>query len=72
MGKTKDKYTVLLGGRRQGDRLNFIFRDLIPTDDVVPALVPVLRYFRDGRLPGETFGDFCHRKGKDDLVARCG
>ena len=47
VGKTKDKYTIFLGGRRQGDRLNFIYQDLVPTDEVVPALVPVLRYFKD-------------------------
>jgi sulfite reductase (ferredoxin) len=72
VGKTKDKYTIFLGGRRQGDRLNFIYQDLVPTDEVVSALVPVLRYFKESREPGEAFGDFCHRKGKDDLVATCG
>ncbi len=72
VGKTKDKYTVLLGGRRQGDRLNFVYQDLVPTDEVVPSLVAVLRYFKESREPGEAFGDFCHRKGKDDLLATCG
>ncbi|HMP05994.1 MAG TPA: NADPH-dependent assimilatory sulfite reductase hemoprotein subunit, partial [Lacipirellulaceae bacterium] len=72
VGKTKDKYTIFLGGRRQGDRLNFLYRDLVPTAEVVPALEPVFRYFRDAREPGEAFGDFCHRKGKDDLLAACG
>src|SRR4029078_3500127 len=72
VGKTKDKYTLFLGGRRQGDRLNFIYKDLVPTAEVAPSLVPVFRYFRDERQPGETCGDFCHRKGKDDLVAHCG
>jgi sulfite reductase (ferredoxin) len=72
VGKTKDKYTILLGGRRQGDRLNFIYHDLIPTEEVVPRIVPVLRYFKESRHPGETFGDFCHRQGKDDLLATCG
>jgi sulfite reductase (ferredoxin) len=71
VGKTKEKYTIFLGGRRQGDRLNFIYKDLVPTDQVVPTLVPVLRYFRDARSPGETLGDFCYRKGKDDLLAHC-
>jgi sulfite reductase (ferredoxin) len=60
-----------LGGRRQGDRLNFIFQDLVPTDQVVPTLARVLLYFRDARTPGETLGDFCHRRGKDDLLANC-
>jgi sulfite reductase (ferredoxin) len=71
VGKAKDKYTILLGGRRQGDRLNFIYRDMVPADEVVPTLVEVFRYFRNARLPGETLGDFCHRKGKDDLTAHC-
>src|SRR4051812_13977338 len=71
VGKTKDKYTILFGGRRQGDRLNFIYQDLVPTAHVVSTIVPVLRYFRDARTPGESFGDFCHRKGKEDLLANC-
>ena len=30
VGKTKDKYTIFLGGRVLGDRLNFIYKDLVP------------------------------------------
>jgi sulfite reductase (ferredoxin) len=71
VGKTKDKYTIFLGGRRQGDRLSFIYQDLVPTAEVVSRLVPVLRYFRDARQSGEALGDFCHRKGKEDLLAHC-
>ncbi len=52
VGKTKDKYTVFLGGRVLGDRLNFIYKDLVPTDEVVPTLVPVLRYFKESRQNG--------------------
>jgi sulfite reductase (ferredoxin) len=71
VGKPKDKYTIFLGGRLLGDRLNFIYKDLVATNDVVSALVPVLRYFKDERQNGETFGDFCHRIGRDQLLARC-
>lgn len=71
VGKTKDKYTIFLGGHVLGDRLNFIFDDLVPTDQIVPRLVPVFRYFKEARLSGESFGDFCHRVGKDDLSAKC-
>jgi len=69
VGKTKDKYTIFLGGRRQGDRLGYVYQDLVPTDEVVPGLAKVFGYFKAARLPGEAFGDFCHRKGKDDLIA---
>jgi sulfite reductase (ferredoxin) len=72
VGKTKDKYTIFLGGRVLGDRLNFIYKDLVPTDEVVPTLAPVLRYFKDTRQKGESFGDFCHRMGREALLAHCG
>jgi sulfite reductase (ferredoxin) len=71
VGKTKDKYTIFLGGRLFGDRLNFIYQDLVPTDQVVPALVPALKYFKESREEGESFGDFCYRVGKEDLLAKC-
>jgi sulfite reductase (ferredoxin) len=69
VGKTLGKYTVLVGGRCVGDRLNFIYRDAVPTDQIVATLLPLLAYFKQDRHDGETFGDFCHRKGLDDLSA---
>ncbi len=71
VGKTKDKYTIFLGGRVLGDRLNFIYKDLVPTAEVVPTLVPVLGYFKEARQNGESFGNFCHRIGNEALVAQC-
>jgi sulfite reductase (ferredoxin) len=69
VGKARDKYTVFLGGRALGDRISFIYKDMVPHEDVVPSLTPVFAYFRQERLNGETLGDFCLRKGKDDLLA---
>ncbi len=69
VGKAVGRYTMLLGGRLAGDRLNFIYKDLVPAPEIVPTLVPLLTYFRQERLADETFGDFCHRKGKEDLLA---
>ena len=69
VGKTAGKYTVLLGGRLLGDRLNFVYQDLVPEEDIVATLTPVLLYFKQNRAPGETFGDFCHRQGPDNLRA---
>jgi sulfite reductase (ferredoxin) len=69
VGKAANKYTIFVGGRLLGDRLNFIYKDMVPTEEVVPTLVPVLTYFKQDRLPGETLGDFCHRKGAADLLA---
>ena len=63
------KYTVLVGGRQLGDRLNFIYKDTVPEKEVVDTLVPLLMYFKQDREDEETFGDFCHRKGLEDLTA---
>lgn len=69
VGKTKGKYTIFVGGRLLGDRLNFIFKDLVPEEEVVATLQPLFVYFKQDRQPNETFGDFCLRKGAGDLVA---
>ncbi len=70
VGKTLGKYTVFLGGNSLGSRLAYLFQDLVRFEHIVPTLSPVLAYFRQERIDGESFGDFCARKGQDDLVAR--
>ena len=69
VGKTLGKYTILIGGRRLGDRLNWIYKDLVPAAEVVATLIPLFRYFKQDHKKGETFGDFCERKGLDALRA---
>ncbi len=69
VGKAADRYTIFLGGRLLGNRLNTIYKDLVPAEEIVPTLVPVFAYFKNERHEGETFGDFCHRKGMEDLAA---
>lgn len=71
VGKTKGKYTLFLGGRREGDRLNFIYKDLVPHEEVIPTLARVFRFFKEDRSEGESFGDFCNRQGVDGLLAHC-
>ena len=69
VGKAAGRYTILLGGRLLGDRLNVTYKDMVPAEELVSTLVPVFAYFKQDREAGETFGDFCHRKGVEDLVA---
>lgn len=69
VGKTAGKYTILVGGRLLGNRLNFVFRDLVPAEEVVSTLAALFTYYKQARESGETLGDFCHRKGAEDLVA---
>jgi sulfite reductase (ferredoxin) len=63
VGRSGDKYVVFVGGRVQGDRMNFQLKDLVPRDAIVATLEPLLRRFKDDRLDGESFGDYCHRLG---------
>jgi sulfite reductase (ferredoxin) len=37
----------------------------VPRDRLVATLVPLLEGFREGRRPGECFGDYCQRLGPD-------
>lgn len=69
VGRTLGKYTMYLGGRVEGNRLNFVYKDLIPADQIAAELAPLFDYFQSARRDGEAFGDFCARLGVDDLLA---
>jgi len=61
-------YTVFLGGRTRGDRLNVEYKDYVPFDRVVDELVPVLARYQGERQADESFGDYCHRVGVEALA----
>jgi sulfite reductase (ferredoxin) len=61
-------YTIFLGGRTFGDRLNVLYKDYIPFDKVVNELVPVFARYKAERTKDETFGDYCHRVGVETLA----
>jgi len=69
VGKARGKYSLFLGGNAWGTRLAFLYKDLVPLDEIAPMLSPLLAYYKVERQNGESFGDFCHRKGRDDLTA---
>lgn len=69
VGKAAGKYTVFVGGNVQGTRLGFIYRDLVPLEQIVPTLVPLLTEYRANRVGSESFGDFCARLGAETLAA---
>jgi sulfite reductase (ferredoxin) len=69
VGRTRGKYTIYLGGRLLGDRLNFLYKDMIPEEDVAATLAPVFAFFKHARQPGETLGDFCLRQGAETIAS---
>jgi len=70
VGKAVGKYTVFLGGNPEGTRLCFIYKDMVPGDEIASTLSPVLGLYKADRQEGESFGDFCHRIGLEDLQAK--
>ncbi len=70
VGRARDKYTIFLGGRLLGDRLNFEYKDMVPEEEVIATIAPVLAFYKSARQNGETLGDFCLRQGKETLLAR--
>jgi sulfite reductase (ferredoxin) len=69
VGKAVGKYTLFLGGNPEGTRLCFIYRDMVPLEEIVPALTPLLTAYKAERRSSESFGDFCARKGQAALEA---
>ena len=70
VGKAKLKYTVYLGGNVEGSRMAFLYKDMVPLEEIAPVLSPLFAYYKHARNPGESFGDFCNRKGHADLLAQ--
>jgi sulfite reductase (ferredoxin) len=67
VGRSGDKFTLFVGGHVLGHRLNFQLKDLVHRDEIVPTLSPLLEQFKDDRVPGEGFGDYCQRMGLTKL-----
>ena len=69
VGKAKGKYTMFLGGNAEGTRLGFIYKDLVPLDEIVSTVSPILQRYSEERSNGESFGDFCDRLGESGLAS---
>ena len=67
-GRTVGKHAIYLGGSVLGNRLGFLYKDLVPVDEIVATLLPVFQCFKAQRRPGESLGDFCHRLGPEGLA----
>jgi sulfite reductase (ferredoxin) len=68
VGKAKDKYTLYAGGGWLGNRLAYIYKDLVPADQIVHEIVGIAAAYKANRNDGESLGEFCDRVGKDDLT----
>jgi sulfite reductase (ferredoxin) len=72
VGRGKNRYDIHLGGERVGVRMNEIFCENAPRDQLVPVLRPVFERYAAERNDGEEFGNWCHRVGVATLRAELG
>ena len=50
--------------------MNTLYAPSVHRNNLTTTLYPLLLLWRDERLPQETFGDFCHRIGVEQLRAK--
>jgi sulfite reductase (ferredoxin) len=70
VGRTKDVYNIYIGGDWANTRLTTLYAPSVRLNDLASTIHPLLVLWRDGRMPEETFGDFCHRVGIEQLQAQ--
>ena len=61
VGTAYGKYNLHLGGDRQGQRLNKIFKESLDEISILEELDQLFSDFKTNRNPSETFGDFAYR-----------
>ena len=67
VGSAPESYQVWLGGSPNQTRLARPYMERLHDNDLETTLEPLFVFFRDGRKPGESFGDFCDRVGFEAL-----
>jgi sulfite reductase (ferredoxin) len=67
VGRSKDLYNIYIGGDWSNTRLNTLYAPSVRTEQILAILRPLLTLWRDERQAQETFGDFCHRIGVEEL-----
>ena len=72
VGRTPGTFALFVGGDFEGTRLNVKLAEKVPEAAIAETLEPIFAAFALERLPGEGFGDYCHRQGLDRLTALIG
>jgi sulfite reductase (NADPH) hemoprotein beta-component len=63
VGRVPGKYNVYLGAGFDGARLNKLWKESVPQEEIPALLKPLLVQYAKERSRGERFGDFCVRAG---------
>ncbi|NBC65179.1 MAG: NADPH-dependent assimilatory sulfite reductase hemoprotein subunit [Bacteroidetes bacterium] len=63
VGRSLDKYSIFIGGDPNGTRLNKEYKDMVPREELVKEVRPLLEHFKKKRSVHESFSDFWNRVG---------
>jgi sulfite reductase (ferredoxin) len=63
VGNGPDQYQVWLGASSNQTRLSQVYLEKMPIDQLETVFEPLFVYFKQGRQPEESFGNFCDRVG---------
>lgn len=72
VGRTVGTYNLYVGGNLIGNRLNFLISDKVSEKDLGKTVGRLLEFYKNERIPGEAFGDFCHRLGAEKICSNTG
>lgn len=67
VGRSLDKYSIFIGGDPSGTRLNKEYKDMVPREELIHEVRPLLEHFKRERFESESFSDFWNRIGIEDL-----
>jgi sulfite reductase (ferredoxin) len=67
VGRSLDLYDIYIGGDSANTRLNDLYAQGVRRKALVETLRPALELWKAERSPGESFGDFTHRRGVPTL-----
>lgn len=67
VGRMPGHYALYVGGDFEGTRLSTRLLDKVALEDVAATLETLFGFFASDRVPGERFGDFCHRHDPEFL-----
>lgn len=63
IGASPGKYNIYLGGNFEGTRLNSLYEEMVPEEELAPRIAGFIDFYRKEARSGEAFGDFCDRVG---------
>eukprot|EP00178_Gracilaria_changii_P004917 TRINITY_DN1798_c0_g1_i2.p1 TRINITY_DN1798_c0_g1~~TRINITY_DN1798_c0_g1_i2.p1 ORF type:complete len:705 (+),score=103.69 TRINITY_DN1798_c0_g1_i2:6290-8404(+) len=69
VGSAMNTYQLWLGGAANQTRLAFTYLEKVKESEIENVLSPLLIMYTSKRKKGESFGDFCDRMGKAELLA---